>query len=393
MHLRPVACLMGALVGTLSAQTTLNVGPGALPEIRDALAVANPGDVILVQPGTYGQFGAAVGVTIRAAMPGTVSIVWQPQFVSPACLANPQCLAGEGPTWFAPPPGQTVHVVGIDFLPNTYTGVATVRHCVAVLSGTVTFDQCSVQANGTTALWVLNAVVHLQDCAVAGTGSAGTAHGAVAVNALITGLDTAFGGNSSPTPGDALILQTSTLHGSNLQMFGGSVPQGGVGGAALRGSSLSNVWIGDSTIVATGQCPVIANGASGGIERTTLLPSSGCASLPPVPVLSVARALPPQGGNLFVLHFQSSPGELVLVLCSPDLGVTSVPGVVDQPLTLGLVNFWSAGLFLTDFTGAANPTWILPSGAAFVGRPLWFQGAAGVGLPLHLSPVTGGIVR
>ncbi|MFN7588416.1 MAG: hypothetical protein ACK501_02705 [Planctomycetota bacterium] len=38
------------------AQTTHLVGPGGLAQIRDALLIAAPGDLVLAQPGTYAQF-------------------------------------------------------------------------------------------------------------------------------------------------------------------------------------------------------------------------------------------------------------------------------------------------------------------------------------------------
>lgn len=50
----------------LDAQATHLVGPGGFAQIRDALAIAAPGDLILVQPGTYSQFFVQRGVTIRA---------------------------------------------------------------------------------------------------------------------------------------------------------------------------------------------------------------------------------------------------------------------------------------------------------------------------------------
>jgi hypothetical protein len=59
---------------TASTQTTRLVGPAGLAQIRDALAISSPGDVIQVQPGTYAQFTVSIGVTIRALIPGTVNI-------------------------------------------------------------------------------------------------------------------------------------------------------------------------------------------------------------------------------------------------------------------------------------------------------------------------------
>ncbi|MCB9878804.1 MAG: hypothetical protein H6835_14510 [Planctomycetes bacterium] len=60
-----------ALLGAVCAQSTLVVGPGGFAQIRDAVAVAAPGDVVVMQPGVYAHFTAQVACTIRAAVPGT----------------------------------------------------------------------------------------------------------------------------------------------------------------------------------------------------------------------------------------------------------------------------------------------------------------------------------
>ena len=79
-----------AAVG-LPAQTTHIVGLGGLPQIRDALAIAAPGDTILVQPGTYAHFSATVGVQIRAQTAGSVQVQWNQAF-APGCSSNPFCV-------------------------------------------------------------------------------------------------------------------------------------------------------------------------------------------------------------------------------------------------------------------------------------------------------------
>jgi len=394
MLTRPILCLCGAFTCALPAQTTHLVGPAGLPQIRDALAIASPGDLVLVQPGTYAQFTATVGVTIRAVTPGTVTIAWQPQVVPTACLTDPTCLVSQGPTLLAPPPGQVVNLVGLDFAPNVYQGVAVVRHCVAVTSGTATFDQCSIQANSTTALWVLNATAHLTDCAVAGTGTANTAPGLVLANAFATATDAAIGGNSAvPMPGDGVVAINSTLHASNVQVFGGSATGGGVGGAAVRASGASTLWIADSVLVATNQCAVLQSGAGGRIERTTQLGAAGCATLPAGPVLGVDRVGPPVSGSPFTLRFHGEPASLVVILAGPGLDALPVPSIAEQPLTLSLTTFFAAGVWVTDASGDLSVTWTLPAGAQYVNQPLWFLALSGLTFPMSASPLTGGIVR
>lgn len=394
MLTRPILCLFGAFTCALPAQTTHVVGPAGLPQIRDALAIAGPGDLVLVQPGTYAHFTANVGVTIRAVTTGTVTVSWQSQFVAPPCLTNPACLATEGPTLLAPPPGQVVNVVGIDFAPNVYQGVAVVRHCVAVTSGTVTFDQCSIQSNSSTALWVLNATVHLTDCAVAGIGTAATAHGVVLGNSLLTALDVAIGGNSGTAiPGDGIVAINSTVHASNTQVFGGAAPAGGTGGAAVRCAGNSESWISDSVLVATNQCAVLANGAGGRIERTTQLGTTGCPTLPSGAMLSVDRPTPPVNGGRFTLRFRCDPNAFVAIFAGPGLQVLPLPGLAEEPLTLSFAAYLAAGVWFADATGNLSVTWTLPAGAPFVNQPLWFQAVGGFAFPLQVSPIAGGVVR
>src|SRR5688572_32587777 len=87
----------------VSAQATHVVGPGGFAQIRSALAVAQAGDAIEVQPGTYAQFDCSVGVTIRAvAQP--VTIAYDPTF-APGCAATWACQQNEGATRFAIPAG------------------------------------------------------------------------------------------------------------------------------------------------------------------------------------------------------------------------------------------------------------------------------------------------
>lgn len=396
MRTWPASCLVGVLAATLPAQTTLLVGPGGmLPQIRDALQIAVPGDRIVVVAGTYAHFTAQVGVTIQALVPGTVSVTWQQQFVPGTCLANPQCLANEGPTVLAPPPGQTLHVTGIDFLPNIFTGTAVVRHRVVVTSGTVTMDQCTVQATGAVALTVQNASLHLQDCAIAGIGGNGAAHGLLATNATVTAIDSAIAGNTgaAATPGDGVQLNAAVLHGSNLQIYGGSTTQG-IGAPALRGSPAAQVWLCDSTLVATNQCPVVPNGATGRITRCTQTSSiGGCTTLPTGTMLGASRLTPPQGGSAFTLRFRGDPFGFLLVLVGPDLAAVSIPGLFDQPLSLSLANVFTGGAYLLDATGNLSVTWTMPAGTPFVGRPVWLQAAGGLTFPMPLSPPAGGIVR
>ena len=397
-----VSCLLAALAAAAPAQTTRLVGPAGLAQIRDALAISSPGDVIQVQPGTYAQFTASVGVTIRALMPGTVNIQYDANFAPPGCLGTSFYAIFQGPTFVSPPAGQAVHLVGLRFLPNVIvtTGMPiAVRHRVSVSSGIATFDQCDLSATDIFALSVQDAAVHLQGCTLAAIGSNLKGHAMTATNAKVTATGCSFTGNSTTgvydQPGNGIRLSSTALQGSNLTVQGGSLLAGSTGAAALSADGSCRVWISDSTLTGGGStCAVSPGGAAGRIDRSTLSPAGPtCSSLPPGLVLGIERPQPLQNGAVFTLNHRTDPNAWVAVFVSPGLGDASAPGLLEQPVSLSPSSFWNAGLFVADPTGFVAAAWNIPAGPAFVDLQLWFQGVSGTTLPLQVSPVAGGIVR
>jgi hypothetical protein len=140
------------LAGALSAQSTLTVGPGGYAEIGDAVAAAQPGDLILVQSGTYLPFNVPIGVRILA--PNGASVTTPP--------------GGPGIPWIHdvnPPTGQQATIVGLTFVTNSAyppaeppvtvraTGNVVFADCVfrnlsdyasnaVICNGDVQFDRC-----------------------------------------------------------------------------------------------------------------------------------------------------------------------------------------------------------------------------------------------------------
>ena len=98
------------------AQSVLSV-PGTFPQIHQALAAAQPGDVIEVASGSYQPFAVTAGVTIR----GTGAL--------------PPSVALGGPVTFDIPPGEQAYV----FAMNLYTGTEVQR-------GSVAFERCRFDA-------------------------------------------------------------------------------------------------------------------------------------------------------------------------------------------------------------------------------------------------------
>ncbi len=375
---------LGILAAFLSsvaalAQTTLLVGPGGFPQIRDALAVAAPGDVIEVQPGTYAQFTASVGVTIRAITPGTVLVEMDLAFLPPA-------------TEIAPPAGQVVNCIGLDFRPTAMSFLF--FHHVVVSSGTATFDRCVVQAQTANALSVDSARVHLQQCTLAGVGTGAAAIALAANNAVVTAVRCSFTGSSSASlPGAAVRLRSSELQGSQLQLTGGANLFGAPGAAALDMDATSSAWIGDSTLTGGGTtCPVSVGGGTGRLDRCTLAPAGACTSLPTGLVVGADSTTPLQNGSPFTVDYRTDPNQLVLIFASTGLSYVPLPGITDQALTLDPGNLWLATALLSDATGFATVTWNMPAGQ-FMDTSLFVVGVGLTPALLALSPPVGGVIR
>lgn len=378
--------------GSLSAQTTHLVGPGGFAQIQQALAVAAPGDEIVVAPGTYAQFTATTGVTIRAALPGTASIVYDLAHAPPGCLQSTLCAIFQGPTLFQIPIGQSAVVSGLRFLPATLAtpvpGVS-IRHRV-VVGGVVTFEDCTFAADDVTPLNVSQGHVALIGCTLTGGGTTLTAHGMSVVLATVTAVGSSFTGNSavSSMPGAGIDLPGGLLHGSDLVLTGGVSSFGA--SPALRTSS-STVWLADSTLTGGGTaCPIAASGGNLRLARLSLAPTSGCPSWTSGSLLGVAQPAPPISGRAYTLHFTTDPNLPVFVYAGNTIGSATLPGLFEQPICLGDVFFAGAGV--ADGNGLLSLSWFLPAGA-FVGTPLWLQAISGSTSPLQLSPLAGGIVR
>lgn len=395
MRLLPFLCpLVVAAVG-LPAQTTHLVGPGGLPQIRDALAIAQPGDRIHVQPGTYAHFTATVGVTIRALVPGSVGVSFDGAYASPGCAF----LCGDGPTRFAVPTGQTAHLVGIRFLAsNQQVGPQVLHHRVEVQTGRVHFEGCLLRSSRFSALRIEPAAqVHLRDTMVAGFGGSFSqgATGVVVQGGVLTAVGCLIGGGagSSSIDGPGVQVNGGTVHLSDCVLVGGS-PQPFVTNQfpALRGSG--SAWLHGCDLQGGG-CAVEWGLPQPQFDDCTFTSPTNC-GIPTGPfpsLLGVAQGTPPLLGAPFTLDWSTEPNGLVAVFASFGLGRLDLPGILVQPGWVDPGNEFFVGALFADASGAATTTFALPANPLLTDLELWFKGVSGFAFPLQSSVPVGGVLR
>ena len=351
----PFLAILLGLLGLLDvavAQTTHLVGPGGHPQITAAIAAASPGDVVLVQPGTYQPFTLTIGLTIRAVVPGTVHVQggWGP-------LSNVVA-------------GQAAHFVGLDFDWLFVGGRLTLDSCTLISPAALSSQPLSGYLAEVHLVRGLpgnapSAAVHLNNSEMTATGC------------TFVGPDANWLGPA----GAAVELFASTLRASDSTFTGGTGSPNYT--RAVWGDAASTIWLADSTLVSNSTaCPISAS--NGRHARCTLTPN--CASIPAGPVLGIRAPQPLQNGMPFVLELRTTPGALVGVWVAFDLANMPVP-LLEQTLLLPIAGAWSAGFFVAD------PSWPIPAGPAVVNRSLWFQAFDASSAPLQASGIAGGIVR
>ena len=383
-----------AAVG-LSAQTTHLVGPGGLPQIRDALAIAQPGDRIHVQPGAYAHFTATVGVTIRALVPGSVVVRYDAAYAPSGC---PFCV-DEGPTRFVVPAGQTAHVVGVQFQGNFQTvQFFQIHHRVEVQSGRVHFEDCLLNSTKFFALQIAQAAqVHLDDT-ICGGGGGFPYQGAtgVKVAGTLTAVGSLIGGGAGLQPVDGTGLQVNggTVHLSDCVLVGGA-PQDPLVTyrfPALQG--IGSAWL-HGCVLQGGGCAVNWGGTQPDFDDCTFTSPTNC-GIPTGPfpsLLGVAQATPPLLGAPFTLDWSTEPNGLVAVFASFGLGRLDLPGILAQPGWVDPVNEFFVGALFADASGAATTTFALPANPLLTDLELWFKGVSGFAFPLQSSVPVGGVLR
>lgn len=356
-----------ATLAYLPAQTVHHVGVFGHATIQAAIAVANPGDIVRVDPGTHAAFTLDKGLTIVGSAAGGTSIL---SFGTTSI-----------PTIHVPA-GQIAHLIDLQFTTMTVGG------------GQVTIDHCSFTGTQPR-LVITNAVAHMQQCVIQSTGTSVSGPFATlmldsaelfASDCVVRGID------ASPfaMPGTAMAVNLSTFHGNRMTITAGAgtstlaVP-------ALAADAASTVQLCDSTVTTTsGPCPLVAS--NGRMARCTLSPN--CSPLPTLPMLGIWRtqSLPPRIGQTLSLDFHGDPGAPIFPWAALDLVPTHVPQLTSA-LLLDLNTAFPAGLLIADATGRATGTWAIPATPALQHHAIWLQGISGTSLPLASSVAAGGTIR
>ncbi|MDO8348772.1 MAG: hypothetical protein Q7T30_00945, partial [Planctomycetota bacterium] len=397
MSWRTFAMVSLLSLGTLPAQTIHNVGPGGFAQIHTAIAAAAPGDVIVVQAGTYDPFTLNKGLTLTAA-PGAVVNIAQPQVL------------GTVMTVFQIPAGQRAHVVGIRFRnPQQFLSFDLVN----VLGGTIAFADCVFEGHASAmdpGLSVRQSDVVMQRCIVLG--------------GAITNASAGYGGGGN----DALLLDQSRLAASDCLFLGGSL-NWDFGGDAGNGITASNsrlhlshctamggdnhafnpgyppgngilvrpgatAWLADCLVIG-GSGHTIA-GAAGllnlgttpvGLARTTLGGGFGAPTGPaslgptaPAPLLSVTTTGPLGRGTTWQVTYEATAGTPVLALLSDRLA-PSLDARVVQPAWAG-ANATGVAFGIVGASGAITFPFAVPNAPSLLHAIVWLHGVAGTSLPL-----------
>jgi hypothetical protein len=378
----------------LPSQTTHLVGAGGFAEIRQALAVAQAGDRILVDPGTYAHFTATVGVTIRAVVPGSVVVRYDTAYAPPGC---PFC-ANEGPTRFVVPAGQTTHVVGVQFQANPLTGIfAPIHHRVEVQSGRVHFEDCLLNSRRFSALQIDQvAQVHLNDTIVGGVGGLGNegAFGVLVQGGTLTAVGSLIGGGAgfSNSVGAGLLVNGGTVHLSDCVLIGGGGSPFGLTFPALQG--VGSAWL-HGCVLQGGGCAVVWGGTQPDFDDCTFTSPTNC-GIPtgPFPSLVGVEQLDPLllGASASQV-WHTDPNGLLLLVASYGLGQTPMPGVLAEPSWLDQSSWFFLGAFAADAAGQLATSFVVPNVPQLSDSQFWLSAASWPVFPLRTSPPVGGVIR
>ena len=377
-----VFAVASALATSLvTAQSTLQVGPGGYPDVTAALAAAVPGDVIEIAAGTYPAFQCSIGVTIRAAVPGTVTIVLDGSILVPNGF----------PMLFRAPAGQSVRVVGLRFgMPSSFSPSAQPEitfACPVALEDCV-FEQLSGGPLQGCGMLRINSGTfsHWQNVRVSGPG--------VLVDGKLTAVQCETRGMWLLGFTNNSVWVRGSLLASNCSFLGGSSGYND-GRAGIVVDLAARAWLSDCTIDrGTGagvECSLVDLGGQVDLTRCTSATTPACLPVGSGAGLGVQRSGPITRVAPFSIDYRTNPGFPVAVLASFDLADAVLPELV-QPWAAPQAAF-SVAFGFANAQGDFSLSFTLPPAPSLQGLPLWFHGVGGGSFPLQVAPPVGGLVR
>lgn len=387
-----------------AAQKTHIVGPGGFKEIRDAIAVAKPGDTILVrQSSVYRHFTLDKGLTIRADR-GIDATVFE--------------LVPNGANVFRIPPGQAAEVIGLRF--KSLFPILLFRYVTQVIGGTVAFRRCELWSSGVppvpapAALHVQDAHVVLTDCILIGE------NGGVALladRATVAITRTALRGghgfwDSYAYGGAAIELIRSKMHASRMVAQGGDVSlinNAYDGGHGIYVGPESRLWITDSHVAGGlgGTWPGnrggdgIHNVSAHAVEVSRVGLRGATGTIPGLPfrgklkqnsgLIGLAASIGgPVLGSRYDLDFSTAPKTPLALLASPRLDGHELP-LAAQPLwMLRAPGYLVLSGATTDGAGRLRIGLQIPQNSGLRGLHVWFSAIGGTAAPFQATPPVGG---
>ena len=392
------------LCSGLAAQTTLTVGPGGYAQIGDAVAAAQPGDLIVVEPGAYLPFHVPIGVQIVA--PDGATITTPP--------------GGGGLPWshnVNPPPGQQVTIAGLTYQNNTAYPPAEPPVTVAA-SGNVVFSNCVFRNSSDYSSTAVTCNGDIQfdrckwespwDCLSVGGGrvvatncqfigysvmwAAGPASGIVATGGDITLFSCSVQGSSySSTSSNGApairlsgsarmtIADSTVACGANMSMAGTGVINNTANPVLHARSTITGTYgIISWTPLTAGQGPAFS-----GPDQQVMIFGGSAATRPTIGASFGGSVIGPENSIAgLVLSFERTPATVVPFAAQP---------IHFDPATAVIFDVGVTDISPT-WPGAGTYTWqTVPLTAPIFGIQFWLESLLWDGSTFQVGPVFGGI--
>jgi hypothetical protein len=396
------------LLGNSAAQAVHTVGPTGHAEIADAIAAAAPGDLIVVEPGSYLPFAVPIGVRIVApdgatvtTPPGGFGIPWEHDVHPPA--GQQATIVGlefrTNPVYPPAEPPVALHVTGnVAFADCVFHNWPDYPHAAVTCDGDVQFDRCE-WSSVHDAMVVLGGRVEANDC--------------------VFRAETVMW---APPGASCLVAHAGqvTLHSCDLRGSPASSPTSLIGAPAIRLDGLASLRLADCVVAGgssiTWASTAIHNQSPNPVLHARSTVTGGSGLLLQVPPLygtgpgyfgpqqatprigGLAVATGPQvGGTYYATTIAPWNSPVALVLAFERTEAIAVPFAAEpvhfDPATATLIAIATA----TDFVAWSEYgacTWLVGQlTPAMFGGEFWLHPLVFDGTLFQVGPTFGGLVR